>query len=208
LRGHDYELGKRQRSIVTVEHANAWKYGDNFAFVDFIFPDGKDSAYYIEISPRLSLSKMTGKDFSFGIVKDVLISTTFEKGRGQGPQYLYGGAVNLDIPSFRFLSINAYVHDSTQLDGQTWQSTVAWNSPIKIGNEKFVFEGFSDFQGREDTSHANQLIVPRFLWDAGNAGGFEANKFFIGMEYQYWHNKFGIRGKTESVPQLQLKRAL
>lgn len=205
LRGHDYKVGEEQRTIVTLEHANGWKYGDNFGFIDLSYPDGEDSTYYLEVSPRLSLGKMTGLDFSYGLIKDVLISTTFEKGRGQGPQYLYGGAVDLNLPGFKFFSANAYVHDSTELDGQTWQVTLAWNRPFEIGGLKFLAEGFADFQGREDTSHSNQLISPRLLLDVGDLAGIGSDRVMAGVEYQYWHNKFGIDGVTESVPQVQLK---
>jgi hypothetical protein len=33
------------------------------------------------------------------------------------------------------------------------------------------------------------------LW--GNSG-----HFYAGIEYQYWHNKYGIKGLNESVPQV------
>ena len=205
LRGSSYKVGEKQRSIVTLEHANGWKYGDNFGFVDIVFPDGQDHSYYGEFSPRLSFSKMTGKSFSAGIVKDVLISTTFEKSKDQGLQYLLGGAIDLNLPGFKYFNMNAYVHDSTELDGQTWQVTLAWKRPFEIGRAKFVCEGFADFQGEEGTSNHNQLIVPRFLVDVGDLAGIRENRFMMGVEYQYWHNKFGIDGVTESVPQLQMK---
>ena len=205
LRGHHYEVGAEKRTLVTLEHANQWVYGDFFGFVDLIYPDGDDFTYYTELSPRFSFSKMSGKDVSFGPVKDVLVSTTFEKAKNRGPQYLYGLAVNLEIPTFRFATLNAYIHDDTQLDGTTWQATVAWNKPFHMGGLAFVTEGFADFQGEEGTSSENQLIVPRLLLDAGDALNLEKNKFYLGVEYQYWHNKFGIEGVTESVPQLQAK---
>ena len=205
LRGHDYELGERQRSITTFEHAHGHKYGDTYAWIDFIKPDGEDHTYYGEFSPRLSLSKITGKNFSHGIIKDVLISTTFEKAKDQGPQYLYGGAIDLTLPGFKFFKTNAYLHDSTELDGQTWQVTIAWNRPFKIGGTKFLAEGFADFQGNEGDRSPNQLIVPRFLLDIGDLAGYESGKLMAGIEYQYWHNKFGLDGVTESVPQAQIK---
>ncbi len=52
---------------------------------------------------------------------------------------------------------------------------------------------------------AHQLFVLRFLLDVGEAIGQESGTFYAGVEWQYWHNKFGIDGKTESVPQVQLK---
>lgn len=205
LRGHDYKLGERQRSIITLEHANGWAYGDNYAWIDLIYPDGRDYTYYGEFSPRLSLGKITGHDLSYGIIKDILLSTTFEKLKGQGPQYLYGGAVDLNLPGFKFFKTNFYVHDSTERDGKTWQVTLAWNRPFQIGGTKFLIEGFSDIQGREGTSQANQSFVLRFLMDVGYALGGEENKLWAGVEYQYWHNKAGRDGVTESVPQAQIK---
>lgn len=205
LRGYDYELGERQRTIVTLEHAHGHRYGDSYVWVDVIKPDGGDHTYYGEISPRLSLSKMTGRDLSFGIVKDVLVSTTFEKAKDQGPQYLYGGAIDLNIAGFKFFKTNAYVHDSTELDGKTWQVTVAWNRPFEVGGVKMLAEGFADFQGDEGGRRPNQLAVPRFLVDVGDLAGYESGKVMAGVEYQYWHNKFGVDGVTESVAQAQIK---
>jgi nucleoside-specific outer membrane channel protein Tsx len=205
LRGNHYELGEAKRSIITLEHAHGHAYGDTHVWVDLIKPDGQDYTYYGELSPRLSLSKVTGKDFSVGIIKDVLVSTTFEKSKDQGPQYLYGGAIDLDIPGFKFFKTNAYVHDSTELSGQTWQVTLAWNRPFEVNGVKFLVEGFADFQGSEGDRVSNQLIVPRFLVDVGDLAGLESGKLMVGVEYQYWHNKFGLDGVTESVPQAQIK---
>jgi len=204
LRGHDFELGERQRTIVTLENAHVHKFGDTFSWIDFIKPDGQDYTYYGEISPRLSLSKITGQDFSYGIIEDILISTTFEKAKDQGPQYLYGGAIDFNFTGFKFFRTNAYVHDSTELDGQTWQVTVVWNRPFEVGGVGMLVEGFADFQGSEGSRAPNQLVVPRFLIDAGDLAGQTPGKLMVGIEYSYWHNKFGLDGVTESLPQAQL----
>ena len=42
LRGNDYQLGQKQRSIMTLEHVHGHKYGDTFGFLDIIKPDGGD----------------------------------------------------------------------------------------------------------------------------------------------------------------------
>ncbi len=206
LRGLNYEFGNPERTLITVEHANGWTYGDNYMFVDYSMPDEGKPFYYGEFSPRLSLSKMTGHDFSYGIVKDVLISTTLEKPKGLGPRYLYGGAVDLNLPGFRFFKANAYIRDDTQLDGDTWQVTLAWNKPFQFHGYDFLIEGFADFAGGEGpTKTNNQLIVPRFLADVSPAFNLPNGKLWAGIEYSYWHNKFGNDGTTESNPQLQLK---
>lgn len=205
LRGYDYEVGAEKRIIGTFEHAHGHRYGDFFMFVDYTWPENGDSTYYTEISPRFSLSKITGNNFSYGIVKDVLFSTTIEKPKNQKPRYLYGGAVDLAIPNFSFFNINVYVRDDLSYSGNTWQVTVVWKRPFHIGNTSWVSEGFADFAGSEAGTRPNQFIVPRLLMDIGKHLNIQENKLWMGMEYSYWHNKFGIEGKIESLPQLQVK---
>ena len=205
LRGYDYELGSDERTIVTFEHANSWKYGDFFVFADNIWPDDGSSTYYIEPTLRFSLSKMTGEKMSFGIIKDVLISTQVEKPKSQDTRKLAGVAFDLELPEFTFFKTNFFIRDNPDLSGDTYQVTLVWNRPFQIGNVRFLSEGFADFAGSEGTTVAHQLIVPRFLVDLGDISGIEKNKLWMGVEWQYWHNKFGVDGVTESVVQLQAK---
>ncbi|MEO1925264.1 MAG: hypothetical protein ABGY08_04630 [Gammaproteobacteria bacterium] len=41
------------------------------------------------------------------------------------------------------------------------------------------------------------------LLDVGHLLG-QKNKFYAGIEYWYWHNKFGIKGVTEQSLQAML----
>lgn len=206
LKGGGYKIGDRNRTIMTLEHAHGHAYGDTFAFIDWTWPHDGKPEYYAELSPRLSLSKIFDANLSAGIIKDILISTNMEKPKHQGPRYLYGGAIDLNLPGFKFFKTNAYIRDDTQIDGDTWQITLVWNRPFKVGNTNMLIEGFADLAGGEGpTKTSNQLIVPRFLIDAGNLAGYPNGKIWLGIEYSYWHNKFGNDGITESTPQLQLK---
>ena len=205
LRGWDYQVGDPHRSLFTFEHANSWKYGDFFSFTDLGFADSSAIDAYTELSPRLSISKISGQSLAWGPVHDVLVSTTYEWGERGIRRYLVGGAVDWKVPGFAFLKTNFYLRDDPNLPSQTWQSTVVWKYPFKLGRTSWVTEGFADFAGSEGRSAANQLIVPRLLMDVGSLLGGRKNQVWAGVEYQYWHNKFGIKGVTESVPQLQLK---
>jgi len=205
LRGWDYQLGSAKRSIFTFEHANGWKYGDLFLFVDATFEDSSDKTAYGELSPRLSISKITGRSLEYGPLKDVLLATTYERGERGLNRYLYGGALDWKVPGFSFLKTHFYVRDDPHAPSKTWQSTVCWQIPFKLGRTGWVCEGFADFAGSEGRLASNQMIVPRLLLDIGGLVGAGDSKYWLGVEYSYWHNKFGVSGVTESVPQLQVK---
>ncbi|WP_300529845.1 hypothetical protein [Maricaulis sp.] len=207
LRGFDYELGDEQRTIITFEHANRWSYGDMFLFADFTFGDDGQTAVYGEFTPRLSLARLSGRDPGEGLIRDVLLAGNYERGEQGLQRYLAGFAVDLNVEGFRFLRTHAYYRDDPERPGSTWQATIVWNRPFEIGGQSFLSEGFADIAGAEGPGVANQLYVPRFLWDAG-AVYDRPGRIFLGVEWQYWNNKFGVDGVTENVAQLQLKWVL
>lgn len=205
LKGSDYELGTKQRDIISLEHANSWKYGDLFLFVDTTFPERESPTYYGELAPRVSLSNLSGASMQYGIIKDLLISTAIEQPENQKARYLYGLALDLNLPGVVFFKTNAYIRDNPDLPGETWQLTLSWKRQFQGLNMNWIFEGFADFAGEEGPAKENQLIVPRFLLDLGEVLSLKKNKLWVGTEWQYWKNKFGVEGKTESVFQAQVK---
>lgn len=205
LRGSDYELGDNDRTIVTFEHASGWSWGDVFVFADFTAQDNGDRNAYGEISPRLSLSRLAGGQPSDeGLIRDTVLTVTYERGDEGLERYLAGAGVDLNLPGFRFFRVHGYHRDDPERDGSTWQATVIWNRPFEIGDQSFLTEGFADIAGAEGWGVANQLYVPRLLWDAGANFG-RPDEVFLGVEWQHWNNKFGVDGVTESVVQAQIK---
>jgi nucleoside-specific outer membrane channel protein Tsx len=212
LHGSGYELGEDERTILTFEHANAWRYGDNFFFVDVTEPSGTGTSHYAEFSPRLSLSKLTGRSFSAGVIKDVLIAGTLEMGDNLHA-HLLGIGLSLDLAKFKFLNINLYARKSyrdvvevdTDLGGQL---TVNWLLPFTLKNSKWVFEGFFDYafgeNGGTSPKSDSLLAQPRLLLDIGNFWN-ESEHVYAGIEYQAWRNKFGVDGVDEDVVQIMLK---
>ena len=212
LHGEGYELGDNSMTILTVEHANGWKYGDNFFFLDVSNPASQGTGYYAEFSPRLSLGKISGKDMSFGIVKDVLVAGTLEMGEDLRA-YLLGIGLALDLPKFAFADINFYYRESERdwLVEQTdagAQVTIDWLLPFQIGGQKMAFEGFVDYAWGEDGGSApkadNLVAGPRLLVDVGNWFGAPGT-LQAGVEYQVWRNKYGVKGFDEDIPQLMVK---
>ena len=215
LRGADYELGDATRSIITLEHVNGWKYGDNFFFVDITNPDRRGNhtvtEYYGEISPRFSLSSMTGKDLSSGVIKDVLITTTMELGGNGVRNYLYGLAVDLDLPKTPVFQANLYVRNEIAAPGGEdpgtdtgYQLTLVWVYPFDVSTSKWTFEGFFDYAFDIKPAEDNIITGPRLLMDVGKYFGAEGT-LQAGIEYQIWRNKFGIDGVDEDVAQAMVK---
>lgn len=210
LRGFNYQVGAEQRYITTFEHVNKWRYGDTFLFIDYSIPDQGPSTWYGELSPRFSLTKMGFMSFATQQkdqfwLKDVLLAVNVEKPKGQDVRTLFGIAMDFNVPNFLFFNTHFYHRDNPNLAGSSWQFTMTWNRPFHIGQSQWLFEGFTDLASAEGTSASNQLIVPRLLLDIGTAFGLKNNSLWLGIEYSYWHNKFGISGITESVAQLQIK---
>lgn len=210
LYGSNYELEPEQVDILTLEWVNGWTYGDNFAFVDITnFVQG-DNAVYGEWAPRLSLSKITGKDFSAGPIQDVLLSGTVELGEDIS-NYLIGAAIDLAIPNFNFFQVNGYLREDPELAGSTWQMTVVWSADFEIGQTRWSFSGFIDWAGSEGQSGTpayskrNFHAQPQLLLDLSHLLNQPEGSLYAGVEWLYWHNRFGIPGITESVAQAMVK---
>jgi nucleoside-specific outer membrane channel protein Tsx len=213
LHGKDYAFrdtnGDHDMGIVTIEHANGWKYGDNFLFMDISDPfDQTDEAavnYYMEWHPRLSLSKISGKEFSFGPLKDILlageINYNYQNGgfADDSKVYLYGLGFDFAVPGFNYFSLNVYVRDDLDKKGKSLQFSPYWDLPFSIGAANFHFQGFLDYATSEGhDNHANICAQPQLLLDLGSFFG-KPNTLLAGTEYSYWHHKYGTEDVNERV---------
>ena len=207
LRGNHYEVGPKKRSIITLEHASGWNFGDLYTFCDLSFREGDaDDILYCEITPRISLKKTTGIDVSYGILKDLSLAFQTEQGEDSLDRYSYGIGIDLNLPYFKFFKVNNLIRNNPDRQDKTFQIYTAWSLPFEVSGAKFSFSGFADFYGEEGGATVpSQQTQPSLLLDVGDLTWNEEGKFFAGVEYQYWHNKFGIDGVTESTPQLQAK---
>lgn len=208
----DFGIDDKKKTVFTFEHANGWKYGDNFFFLDTGNPDARGTSHYAEFSPRLSVLKLSGKPEMKGLVKDVLIAGTWEQADGVRA-YLLGPGLALNLPKFAFADINLYARKSyrdfvAEQTGTGWQVTIDWLLPFELAGLKFAFEGFADYawgeKGGSVPKENNLITAPRLLLDIGNFMG-APGKLQAGVEYQVWKNKFGIKDVDEHVPQVMIK---
>lgn len=189
---YEYSEGTKSSTILTLEHADAWEYGDNYFFFDITDWDDSDIAVYGEFNPRLSIysiyEEFSDKEINKTVVKDVLFSAQIDMGNNFRA-YMGGLGVTFDIPGVQYFTVNFLYRDNPELSGSSFQITPVWSAPFEIANVKFVFRGFLDWIGKEGDAPQQVLTQPQLLLDLGNFWN-QPDRLFIGAEYQYWHNKF------------------
>jgi len=201
-------------ATATLEHFSTWKYGDNYFYVDAsIDTNGNgnsdaETGIFGEYYPSLSLSKMTGKSFSFGPISDV--SALFGAANdGDGfLALMYGARFDFSVPGFNYAFVRLMAYD-TVLDpfnrdlDTTYQVTLASSSPIiKSDRVKVTFDFFGKVIGNRGQGVKTQMLLqPQLRLDMGALFGGQENKYFIGTEVSYFMNKFGTN-VDEFAPQI------
>ena len=205
LYGHDYKVDPGIQQTVTFEHASGWRFGDLFFFTDLIHYNGGQNGagdsrtFYGELSPRLSLGKVFDMPLSIGPISDVLLATTYEFGEDDVESYLIGPGFDLAVPGFNYFTLNFY---RRQTEGPrpgdgVWQITPAWSYSIPLGRSNLLIDGYLDWvvdndQNARGTYHANLHINPQIKYDLGKALNWGEKRVYVGAEYSYWKNKYGI----------------
>ncbi|MGR1216215.1 outer membrane protein OmpK [Metapseudomonas otitidis] len=209
LYGQDFKVNPEIQQTFTFEHASGWTWGDLFLFVDQINYNGKADAnagnntYYGEISPRLSFGKLFDQKIAFGPVTDVLLATTYERGENRNQNYLLGPGFDLALPGFDYFQLNFYYRKPdgiTKNPSGQWQVTPVWSYTVPVGKSDILIDGFMDWvwnnkdatTNRPNDLHANLHFNPQIKYDLGKALDLGAKQLYVGVEYDYWSNKYGI----------------
>ncbi|HZX81354.1 MAG TPA: outer membrane protein OmpK [Lysobacter sp.] len=200
LYGRDFTVGPDVQQTLTLEHASGWSVGDLFAFVDLTAFNGEEdaatgaSSWYGEIAPRLSFGKLAGKPLAAGPVRDVLLAGAVEFGEGPVETALLGVGVDLAVPGFDYVQVNAYRRQSLHSgDVRSWQLTPAWRATLPLGRSDLVIDGYIDWiPVNRGGRHANLHVSPQIKYDLGKALGGPAQRVYAGIEYDYWSDKYGI----------------
>lgn len=195
LHGDDYKVGSEKRDVITLEYAAGLTWGDAFFFIDhsrYSQTDEKDN--YFELAPRLSLSYLTGQKLSYGAVKDVYLASTWESGH-DFDNYVYGIGFGLDIPYFKYADINLYrANNETTKDD--WMTTIDYGVPLTVGTQDFLLDGFADWSSSASDHAAELNWTSQWKWNVGKLINPDT-RLYLGIEYSYWINKFGIKNVDE-----------
>jgi nucleoside-specific outer membrane channel protein Tsx len=205
-------------SILTLQHASGWKYGDNFFFVDFLNDSDRDgfndTDVYAEWYPNFSLGKISGCNVGGGALEDLGVVLGFNYSADANVQkFLPGMRFAWAIPGDGFLNtdVTAFMDfsegDGAPREGDSFMVDFNGAFPFSIGEQDFSIEGHIEYIHGRSSSFGDVenwvLAQPQFRWDLGKALFSSPKQLFIGIEYQYWHNKLGTK-TDESVAQALL----
>ena len=188
LHGKHYRVDGPEKDVLTIEHVAGTSWGDSFFFLDHMRAAG-DTSNYAEWSPRISVGKLSGSSLTFGPVKDVLFTSTIEMSSLQ-TNYLYGVATDLTVPGFNYLNLNFYRRNNDGL-ADNWQLTATWALPFTLGSQQFLYDGFMDWSSASADQSASMNLTSQLKWALHPVFGWK-NKLYVGIEYVYWRNKYGI----------------
>ncbi|SDK65742.1 outer membrane protein OmpK [Microbulbifer yueqingensis] len=214
LYGSDYKVNyglgtdDSTRNVVTFEHVSGHSWGDVFMFADYLASDAGSDELYTEISPRLSLGNLAGRELSFGPVKDVLAAGTLEIGNfddpdrltATGPHFvnkLAGVGFDLEVPGFSYVQANVY-HRENDDKADNEQLTLVWGLPFSLGGADFLYDGFIDWTSAAVDAHPSLNFTSQLKWDVGAQWG-QPKALYAGIEYVHWNDKFGIKDGTFGI---------
>ena len=209
LHGDGFKLSSNKHTTITVEHANGWRYGDNFMFIDLVQRDDVGLEVYGEWYPRLSLGRLFNKDLSFSIFRDFFIvggiNASTEPDGDSFKAYLLGLGTSFKLQRDGVINLNIMVQKHDQVNSTGIQITPSWSIPFELGNMKFKFEGFLDWASSGSSGGKPFILAqPQLLLDVGHLVG-HSGTIYAGIEYYYWRNKFGIDGIHDKALQGMIK---
>ncbi len=200
MKGTQYEVGDTDKTVFTLEHASGHSWGSIFTFVDRLSHDNDNQhELYGEFGANITLNELDNSVF-----KDVYLATQWEFNSDKFAQfdnYLVGVGANLSIPKFNFANIT-YYRRNNELGDNNNQLTFVWSVPF---GDSIVYDGFIDAVDSTDSVASGYNFTSQIKYDVGQHIGIEKNKFYAGVEYVYWKNKFGIDGITEKNPNIMVK---
>ncbi len=212
------------KTIYSLTHVSGFKYGTNFFNVDMLISDKNDPGggvpgnagaqeTYVVYRNLLDFGKISGSDMKVGsFVRGFGLDWGFDynsKNDGYASKkrmFVIGPTVMWELPGFANSSILLF-SESNAPNGLSsryhYKNHAAFETDwgIPVGS-LFSFNGYLLYIGSKGKNEFGGDTDPEthidatFMLDAGAAGGWAKKTFMVGLEYEYWKNKFGNPTET------------
>jgi len=189
LQGEHYRVYFPKQQVLTFEHSAATSWGDSFLFYDHLRGEDGSRNNYAEWAPRFSFSKLSGTQFSNGILTDVLLSTQVEMSRTQ-TNYLYGVGLDFAIAGFKYSKLNL-LRRQNEHSVDNWQATLVWGLPFQLFGQQWLYDGFVDWASPAGSQQTQLNWTSQLKWALHPLLDL-SSPLYLGVEYVYWRHRFGL----------------
>lgn len=170
---------------------------------------------YIVYRHMLDLGKVTGTDYKFGPVRGLGLTAGFDVNTKSDAGYnskkrmiVAGPTLMMDVPGFLLVSLLGMWESNAPYNTFSGVSTpryhydphpmvnLAWGIPFNVGIP-LSFDGFANIIASKGKNEFGGDTAPEInidmqvMYDMSPLVGAAKNTFRLGLEYQYWRNKFG-----------------
>ena len=228
------------KEIIAFTNVTGFKYGSTFVNIDFLQSDHNDPGGGIAGHPgaqevygvfrgTFDIGKITGAKLAMGPIRGYAVTAGFDvntKNDGYASKKrmaVLGPTVMLEVPGF--LNLSALLFDESNAPDAIarryhYKNHMALEADwgIGIGSLPLSFNGYAQWitaKGKDEfgTQTAPESHIDADLMlDAGSLAGMSKKTFLVGVEYEYWHNKFGNsdkgaagEGATASTPMVRVE---
>ncbi|NQZ52079.1 MAG: hypothetical protein HRT95_18465 [Moritella sp.] len=227
-KGHDYlelEFGGRSGVI------DLYGYVDVFNITNRDTGDKVDGAskIFMKLAPRFSIDGMTGKDLSFGPVKELYVATLFNIGGGgitgqrdhdaafdgvpayDGEKVAITGDTNngniglgadVMVPWFGKMGMNLYAqYDLNAKEWNGFQFSTNWFKPfVNFDNGSFIaYQGYIDYQFA--ATQNGDIYVPKVSSGGAMFNGiyWHSERYSVGYGLKLYKNIYGVENNAGIV---------
>jgi nucleoside-specific outer membrane channel protein Tsx len=203
--GQHFKVDPDEQNAMTLEHVSALSTGDSFAFLEVSqYPqEDRSAGLYGEVAIRWSHNKLAANPLTLGPITDVLLTTNVEFGSETAEMLLIGPSIDLSLPGFDFFQLSLTRRESLNRAGDTssegWQMTPSFSITWPIGRSEVVLDGFIDWVfATDEAGYAKNLqINPQLKYNLGKLLHRPDTRFYVGLEYYFWSDKFGIASTND-----------
>ncbi len=228
------------KAILAFTNATGYKYGTTFVNIDFLQSDHNDPGAGIAGHPgaqevygvfrtTVDIGKVGGMKLAmgpvrgYGVTAGIDVNTKNDGYASKKRMFVVGPTVMFEVPGF--LNVSALLFDESNAPEAIsrryhYKNHAALEADwgIGIGDLPLSFNGYAQFIGAKGKDEFGGQTAPEshidanLMLDAGSLAGLGKKTWLVGVEYEYWHNKFGNsakgfagEGATASTPMVRLE---
>ncbi|WP_460994610.1 outer membrane protein OmpK [Spongiibacter taiwanensis] len=178
-----------------LEHLSSDHRGMVFVLLEHLRDNRDYEESYMELVGRLSLGNLSGRKLSVGPVSDVHLAFTEELGRA--PDYdfnnhLYGLGLDIAVPGLDYFQTNVFYADNEYGQADV-RLELVYGRVFELGNQVLIIDGLADWSSAEADKAASFRFNPQLRMDVGRWWGLPPRSIEAGIEYSWWHNKYGLK---------------